>query len=516
MTGFCGDTVKTPYHGSKEPFELRSGKILFHDWRYVYHGGTGWVTRSGENLGLWSQDPVPELRWAGGDLPTGIKLKVIRAKKSDPVIEADRPWEGMLHSPSLMNIGDRYRLWYESVPPEDMGKEYAGRRNLLCYAESEDTEEWRKPELGVTDYLGIEGTNIVYGGSLTGETGYHGGSVFLDRSAPEGERYKAIHLGFLSRERYDKLREERGGEADPNNEGRETPCAIFGAVSPDGVHWEGIPNPLVLQYSDTQNVAYYDPFLERYVAYTRTWVMGRRSVGRSESLDFRVFPQPETFLWPDASVGPSDLWYANGKTSYPDSEDYHLLFPKRWRVSEDRFYVHLSTSPDGMMWGPPVEVLAPGEPGEWDHGGVDVGPGMVHLPGSRVGVPFIGYAVPHKYTRHAPVGKIALAYWREGRLMGIEAEEKGWFRTTSVRFEGRRLHVNASTERTGEIRIGVSNRRGVTIEGRSESECEAIIGDHLDKTVTWDGSSDIGNAEGEAVSFRVSLRQARLFAMWFT
>ena len=55
-----------------------------------------------------------------------------------------------------------------------------------------------------------------------------------------------------------------------------------------------------------------------------------------------------------------------------------------------------------------------GNHGEWDAGGSAVGPGMVELPGDRVGVPMIGYAVPHKYPAESrsvrsrgPLGKRA-------------------------------------------------------------------------------------------------------------
>ncbi len=114
--------------------------------------------------------------------------------------------------------------------------------------------------------------------------------------------------------------------------------------------------------------------------------------------------------------------------------DYHILFPKRWCVAEDRFYVHIATSPDGILWGfpPDSQVLTPGEWGEWDTGGVSMGCGMVELPDDRIGVPFIGYRVPHKYPRRIPLGEIAWAYWKKGRLIALEAPEFGEFRTANV------------------------------------------------------------------------------------
>ena len=45
---------------------------------------------------------------------------------------------------------------------------------------------------------------------------------------------------------------------------------IKGGVSPDGIHWKMIPDPLCVEYSDTQIVPYYDTVLQKYVAAKRS------------------------------------------------------------------------------------------------------------------------------------------------------------------------------------------------------------------------------------------------------
>jgi len=509
--------VRTPYHGKFEPFMLRSNVIFFHDWRYVYHGEHRWETEEGESLGLWSTEPVPPLCWAGRYIPTGVRLRALPARKSEPFIRCDAPWEGVISSPTAIYEDGRYRMWYEAVPPEDMAGGRAGERNLLCYAESDDGIVWRKPSLGLATYQGRSENNIVYGGPLAPEWGYHGGSVFVDPRCPANERYKAIHLGFISKDTFEGYKRRYPGEIDPHNERVGRPSAVFGAVSPDGIHWSPLPEPLMLQMSDTQNIAYYDSFLRKYVAYLRTWVMGRRSIGRAESDDFRHFPLPETIIWPGADVGASDLWYANGKTVYPGTSDYHLMFPKRWRVSKDRFYVHMATSPDGILWGFPPDgrVLSPGERGEWDTGGVSVGCGMVELPGGRVGVPFTGFRVPHKYTRRPPLGEIAWAWWQKGRIVALEAEEHGEFRTMYVIFKGNELHLNVRTDHVGEVRVEVLESGGKPVKGRTFEDCDPINGDFLDRVVTWHGESYLDRGSNEPLAFRVRMSSAQLFSMAF-
>ncbi len=46
--------------------------------------------------------------------------------------------------------------------------------------------------------------------------------------------------------------------------------ALMAAVSPDGLKWTNLPEPISIEVSDTHNICYYDRVLEKYVLYTRT------------------------------------------------------------------------------------------------------------------------------------------------------------------------------------------------------------------------------------------------------
>jgi hypothetical protein len=50
-------------------------------------------------------------------------------------------------------------------------------------------------------------------------------------------------------------------------EGNEVAC-LRGEVSPDGIQWKALPDPLVVEYCDTWNAAYFDTALREYVIYT--------------------------------------------------------------------------------------------------------------------------------------------------------------------------------------------------------------------------------------------------------
>jgi len=508
--------MRTPYHGIFEPLELRSNVIFFHDWRYVFHGGAGWVTDAWEGRRLFTLDPVPAMTWGSNDTPLGIRLRAMPAQVSERFLKPEAPWEGCIGAPTVIRENGRYRLWYEAVSPQAIAAGKAGDANFLCYAESGDGMNWRRPNLAVTAYEAAADTNIAYGGHLSPVWGYHGGSVFVDPSAPPTERYKAWHLAILPADVFEAYSARHPQDVDPADRRGRRAWAMCGAVSPDGFHWTSLPEPIVAQMSDTQNICYYDEFLKKYVAYFRTWVMGRRSIGRAESQDFRHFPLPETILWPDAGVGPADLWYSNGKTVYPGSPDYHLLFPKRWNLVADRFHMHVMTSPDGILWGfpPDSEVLSPGDYGAWNAGGVSIGCGMTELPGGRVGVPFVGYRIPHKYTRRPPLGEFAWAAWPKDRIVALEAPERGEFRTTKVLFHGDELRLNVRTHHAGHVCVEVVGAEGVA-PGYGFDDCDPITGDFADRLVTWKGKSKIPRRPDAPVAFRVRMYAAQLFSMRF-
>src|SRR5690606_19494692 len=129
-------------------------------------------------------------------------------------------------------------------------------------------------------------------------------------------------------------------EADPGRA-----HSIRGAVSADGFHWNVLPDALSVEASDTQLVGYYDQQLQKYVIFTRSYMVGsraesfenpterrhafvpRRSIGRTESTDFQSFPLSQTIIQPEAFRAPTDTFYTNSRTSIPGAPDHHLMFP---------------------------------------------------------------------------------------------------------------------------------------------------------------------------------------------
>lgn len=514
-------------HSLGVPYPLPSNKVLFTDLRYVRPGEFSYLPADEVRSPFWGFGEWPDMLWQRRNFPSGLRLVAQPPQREGPSFPWTQPWEQFAGGGALRYDEGRYRFWYECVDPATMDEQPSpsrtwgpGEANLLSYAESADGFTWEKPSLGLASWQGRKDTNIVYGGPLCPETGYHGGCVFRDPSAPPDERYKVFHLGLLSAQRLKEYQQQRPDDMDPMavRPDLDKAWGLFGGVSPDGLIWKPLPDVFAVHHADTSNVACFDQALGRYVAYVRTWYYGRRSVGRMESPDFRRWTMPKNLVIPTPDLLPfSSVWYGPSKTVYPDTTDYHLMFTYEWRVAEDRFYVHLWSSPDGESWSyvPGGPILSPGNDGEWDGGGVVASTGLVPLSSNRVGVLCIGFRVPHKYPRRPPLSELGWATWPKGRLAALQAAEQGEFTTAALLFQGDHLLLNVRTRRVGQVLVEAVGPKGEVLPGRSFAECDPVRGDHLSRTVTWKGEPHLGHRPGDPVYFRFRLVAADLFGLEF-
>ena len=508
----------SPIRNLQPPYRVPSGIIYFHDWRYVQHGSVGWRAASGERVPMWGTDPVPPMRYDPRNLPTGVRLRAKPAAKSEPILTSSR-FEGLfLTSCTAMRDAGQYRLWVDASPVEHIrgADRPMGSANYIIHAESDDGIDWRTPSQGQIDRHGSTANPLVLGPPITDATGYHGGSVFLDPSAEPAERYKLFFQGWMPEDEWETYLRERADEVDAMIK---TPhfAGLFGGVSPDGIDWRIRRRPLVAQVSDTQNVCEFDPALNAYVAYCRSWLFGRRTIARTASPDFERFPLSEDVIWPNALVEPWELWYSNAKTRMPRAPEYHLMFPMRWSLKDDAFDIHVASSPDNVTWGlvPGGAVCRPGEPGAWDGGVVGPGLGLIELPGDRLGIPIVATHVPHKHPRRLPFGAIAWATWRSDRIIALEAPVEGGFTLWPLLTDKRTVALNFKTAPAGSICLAVLGADGTPLPGRSFDDSDWLVGDDLAGLATWHGNPDLGHRQGEPVTLAVRMRCAELYAIEF-
>src|SRR5688500_3257373 len=116
------------------PLELPSEIVYFHDWRYVQHGNPKWFSADGKLLPLFTLEETSGLRYEPVDLPSGVVLVAMPARKSEPVFDGPEH-SFLLGGGCLMRDQGVYRLWYECAAAEHIG-DGIGHRNLIYYAES--------------------------------------------------------------------------------------------------------------------------------------------------------------------------------------------------------------------------------------------------------------------------------------------------------------------------------------------------------------------------------------------
>ena len=285
---------------------------------------------------------------------------------------------------------------------------------------------------------------------------------------------------------------------------RSTIYWIAGAVSPDGLQWTPIPEPLMIHFSDTVNTCYWDESSHKYVGYFRTWRYGRRCVGRAETDDFRHWPStPTTILTAPLDNHPSDDVYTNCRTLYPGSDSTHLMFPALYHRVDDCRETYLASSEDGVNWQfvPGGPVVKRGSLGQWNGSDVVANPGIVPFGANRVALPLTGYAHAHKYPRGSePFGKVGWAVWSKDRLCAINAPEVGEFATPELLLTGGELRLNVKTVEAGAVWVELRDAYGQTIPGHSFAEADPITGDNPDARAKLAWGSQFGRI-GETTTF---------------
>lgn len=481
------------YGYSESAYTLPPGPHLFTDWRYVYAMHIGYdAPRHGT-----PPDKLDVVRASAVKPCYGVRIERVVPQKRGPVLQNDRPWEFFTPYTVLLEYEGEYRLYYNTMP-KDRPEDY-----MLCVATSKNGLDFEKPELGLVEFDGSKANNIVLGGHYV-----HGAGVFVDASAPPTERFKAIYQTKLNEEEMADLRRRRPELAE--RIAKLDNAAIGGAVSPDGLHWERIADPLMAHVSDTGTTAYYDEHLGRYVGYFRMGVMRRRGIGRAEAVDFRNWPKPELVFWPTPDEAPWVDYYTNGHARYPGSQTAHLMFPMIYERTRDSSVVRIATSLGGRHWDfiPGGSVLEPGHESAWESGCLFPGAGLVKLPDRSVAFPYVGFAVPHKFPRSVPLGDIGLAIWPSGRIASLTADDTGEFYTIPLKLEGDALYLNFETDRSGLVQVEICD-----MEGRNWSKCDPLWGDHLNKRVTWNsGEGDLKVSPDRPVTLRFRLRAARLYS----
>ena len=470
---------------------------------------------------------------------SGITLSMnTPVQHPEPVLVADKPWEelgiGGYNTVWREPEDGRFRLWYHASLVGGLPSEGAQR---VAYAESEDGIHWVKPELGLITFRGSRDNNIV--GPLQERQSMQGATVLRDDRAPAAERYKL----------WSKYRPTDAEIADGAEEG------LWAMHSEDGIHWHVYPrqpNPDVM--CDTQNMLFWDEGLELYVGYTRVketqileeaakaGIAGRyRSIGRITSPDFKTWTPLEITFEADAEdlaipvphqrddPRPNIDIYTSCAMKYIDAEDVYLMFPSMFYHWGENEYpatmdVQLATSRDGTHWqrqGERRSFLQLGFDGSVSSAMVFANPWLIPM-GAELWLYYTGTARFHQKIPDSEERALRMEsgiFRASLRIDGFVSADAGYgggeLRTPLIGFAGGRLELNVDGGAGGWLKVELQDADGCPIDGYSLADADTVRGNGLDKTVTWRGSSEVGELAGRPLRIRLVMRAMKLYAFQF-
>ena len=423
-----------------------------------------------------------------------LALGRVRKEPRNPLFVEDRPWEPRFDNLYANVVRDPeiggHRCWYSpfiideavtQTPESERARiSYAearrGRRREMgiCYADSQDGLEWRKPELGLVEFEGSRRNNIVLRGP-------HGAGIARDPDDTDpARRYKALFNRISA-------------------EGAHGEMAV--AFSPDGLRWsEPIACPAMAARGDTHNNFVRDPHSGKYVGITRLWDGRERIVGRSESGDFvawspavevlRGTPERQTYAMPVFAHAGAWLGLLMVLDTATDTVDCELAW-----------------SPDTARW----ERICPGTPliprgaaGAVDAGCI-YGAACPVVEPHEIRLYYGGNDALHGHWRR---GSFCLARLRPDGFAGmtpIDRSRSAQVVTRPFEWRGGALQISADAA-GGSIRASVHEAEGFGLD-----RCRAVAGEVTDRAVTWAGA-DLARLRGRTIRLAFELREATLYS----
>ena len=106
------------------------------------------------------------------------------------------------------------------------------------------------------------------------------------------------------------------------------------------------------------------------------------------------------------------------------------------------------------------------------------------------------------------------------RLDGFVSVDAGFqpgeFTTPPMVFAGKQLVLNVDTGGGGHLRVELQDEDGKPLAGYTLADCDAVNGNYIRHTVSWNGRSDLSALAGKPVRMRVEMRSTKLYAFQFT
>ena len=436
----------------------------------------------------------------------GAFLALHEPRDEGTVLCYDKPWEGVYsNAGSVMKVDDEFRLYYRAMPSIKDGTS----GESTCLALSDDGLEWRRPNLGLFELHGTKENNAI----LAQQPPFsHNFMPLLDErpGVAEDERFKAV-AGI-----------------------HETGLCMF--VSADGLSWRRMmdePGLTSEEFAfDSPNLAFWSDAEQCYVCYFRTWRDRVRWVSRSTSDDFVHWgPAEEMEFWHAGAPAPVEHIYTTGTHPYFRAPHIYVAMPRRFMASRrvlseeeaERLEIDPSqraccsdsifmTSRGGSRYDRTFmqAFVRPGpdrcnwssRPGTIAAGVVQTGPREMSL--LRNG----------HYGRHT--NHVRRWSMRLDGFASVRAPYAGGELVTKpFSFSGSQLSINYDTSAAGSLRVEVQDSDGQPIAGYALDDAQEIVGDEMERVVSWQAGTDVGPLQRKPIRLRFVMNDADVYSLQF-
>ena len=154
--------------------------------------------------------------------------------------------------------------------------------------------------------------------------------------------------------------------------------------------------------------------------------------------------------------------------------------------------------------------LRPGsDPDNWTDRNMYKGVGIVPTGPAEISIYYI------EHYRHPSVRLRRGALRVDGFVSVNGPYPGGELLTRPLTFEGRELVINYATSAAGSLRVEVQDTQGRSAKGHALSDCREVVGDEIERIVTWKSVSDLGWLSGKPVRLRFALKDADLYSIHF-
>jgi hypothetical protein len=419
------------------------------------------------------------------------RLRVHRPIPRKVVFTADAPWEGNTSAYYGLFADERdgkplLRMVYRGSQSSRFSKKVKPHAAVACYAESLDGIHWTKPNLGVFEWEGSKGNNIIW----TGE-GNHNFTAFRDDNpdTPPTHRYRALA-------RVGKFRSPTNG--------------LRAFHSSDCVHWKITQQEPVITAGlfDSQNLAYWDAHRGEYRSYWRVITHDVRAIRTATSTDFLRWANHADLTYPEGT--PNQHLYTNAIQPYFRAPHLFVGFPTRYLPGEgQRVEPLFMISRDGIHFTRYDEPVIP-EDAPKDRAGNRSNYmtwGMLQLPGEPDQISV--YATEDYYGDN-PNRLRRFTYRLDGFVSLHASKDGGSLRTKPLTFSGNTLVLNAAVLQGGQLSVDVLDSEGTTL-----ASSHAFAGDSTAHPVAWKSGADLSTLAGNPLRLRFTLRDADLFSFHF-